>query len=148
MTFKWFACAGGFAFFIVIAASYLGAKIDGRIAYQETKSCYAGGLSHCDAYFPKVPANKRLVLEKVTAMVQTNSTLDSLKFYGGNIQDVALKLTNTSSGGSKVYAATMPLITHLNTGDSPNFAVSIAGGAGEFSSTTMTIKGYLVDVKR
>jgi len=147
MNINWFTYAGGFAFLTIAAASYLAPRIDRRIPYEQTKSCYAGGLSQCDAYFAKVPANKRLVVEQATATVETNTALQSVKFYGSNIQDVALKLKRVG-GGNKVYTASQRLMAHLNAGESPNFAVDIASGAAEFSSTTMTLKGYLVDVKR
>jgi len=46
-----------------------------------------------------------------------------------------------------VYTGTQSLKAYLDAGESPNFAVNIDQGAAEFSSATMTIKGYLVDLK-
>ncbi len=118
--------------------------VSSRITYSQQMSCYSG-LTACDAYFPAIPAKKKLVIEKATITVETNTRLKYISFYGDRIENVPVQSRGRNGARNHVYATDRAIQTCVRAGDQPNFKVVVSKGFSAFSNSQIELSGYLVD---
>jgi hypothetical protein len=124
----------------------------GRIPYQQTGQCNTSGT--CDITFAMVPANKRLVIEEVTATVAipNSSVLEGVRLNDGTVNSPGYLPADLhlvpqlvwSSGGFLSYALTHRVEWYAEAGRTPRFQVSRLNGG--VVNAEVTVTGYLVDL--
>src|ERR1022692_2551234 len=90
----------------------------GRNPYIQHLGCFSNGTQSCTAFFPTVPANKRLVIEHVDGTVQTPDTLFYVSFAGNSAitQFAFFPLQSTDPSNFKTYVASQPFLTYAEAG--------------------------------
>jgi len=138
------AFTGALVLLVVVGKSYWTSPAANRTAYSQSQYCYAGGLTSCNAYFPAVPKQKRLVIEHVSLTVETGTAVKGVYFYGDSVQKLGLNLRDSKK---RVYGADQPLHAYLQAGEQPSYLVNIESGVPKYSAATMAISGYLEDAR-
>jgi hypothetical protein len=116
----------------------------GRAPYQQSGfvQCTAGN-SFCDLSTAAVPANKRLIVEHVTANVFAPSGVNGVfLIVGGNTTSSLLARSN---GTASLMAVNETVLMFYEAGASPLFRLvpSTTDGSASYQAT---ITGYLVDL--
>lgn len=116
----------------------------GRAPYQQSGFVQCtNGNSFCDLFLPAVPANKRLVVEHVSANIFAPVGLNgTFLIVGGNTSSA---LPGRSTSAPTLLAVNETVLMYFEAGASPLYRVvpSVADGSASFSAT---ITGYLVDL--
>jgi hypothetical protein len=119
----------------------------GRIPYTLTVFCSSNGSTQCSAFFPAVPANKRLVIEHVNGSIDTPTNLSVVDFSGnGTFQNIFFQFQGLDLANNNNYISNQPFLTYFEAGQTPVYTVVVHFGAPVFISAQVTITGYLVDL--
>jgi hypothetical protein len=128
----------------------IGQDVDspGRSPYYQTVSCYSASTNQCEAFFPAVPANMRLVVQYINSSVDTPTALQSAEFdVGGTIfMPILHTLQGNDSAGNKIYVASQPMLYYFEAGQQPRFVDNAQAGSFTFMSGAVTLTGYLVNL--
>lgn len=118
----------------------------GRNPYMQGNfaSCFSGTSPFCDMVFPAVPANKRLVIEHVSANIGASPGTGvnaTFLLAGGSV----FSLPGQAMATPTLIGVNQPVLAYVETGQTFTYRVvwSTTGGTGAVSSV---VSGYLVDL--
>ena len=120
----------------------------GRSPYYQTVTCYSQSTNQCEAQFPVVPANQRLVVQYIASSVDTPTALITAEFFqpGAIFIPILQTMQGTDSAGNKVYIASQPMLYYFEAGQAPYFVMNAQSGNFEFMSGSVTLTGYTVNL--
>ncbi len=102
----------------------------GRNPYIQTLNCANPTGPQCEANFPAVPANMRLVVEHVNVWVGTATALQQVVITGNNTFEYPfLQQQGADLGGNIIYVANQPLLTYFEAGETPAYTVYTQPGS-------------------
>jgi hypothetical protein len=105
-------------------------------------SC-AAGTGLCDLFFPAVPSGKRLVIEQVSANINTSATPNAtfLVVSGGTY----FTLAPSGSAASTFFAVNARVLAFYESGQTPVYRVAMPSSSPGVAIGA-TVAGYLVDL--
>lgn len=120
----------------------------GRSPYYQTAACYSASSNQCQALFPAVPANMRLVVQYINSTVDTPTALETGEFdvNGTVFLPILHTLQGNDPSGNKIYVASQPMLYYWEAGQQPYFAMNAQAGGFMFMSGQVTLTGYLVNL--
>ena len=118
----------------------------GRNPYYQTVPCYSASSNQCQALFPAVPANMRLVVQYINSSIDTPTPFISGEFdvNGTIFLPILHTLQGNDSAGNKIYIASQPMLYYFEAGQQPYFVENAQTGVFMFMSGSVTLTGYLV----
>lgn len=121
-----------------------------RSAYTAFLPCFSQTTNTCTTFFPAVPAGMRLVVQFISASVDTPTNLSYVYFYGNGAAQASPLFTmqGNDQAGKKVYIANQPMLAYFEAGQTPSIAMFAQTGSLESMSGAVTLTGYLVNLSQ
>jgi hypothetical protein len=120
----------------------------GRNPYYQSVTCYNASSNQCQALFPAVPSNMRLVVQYINSSIDTPTPLITGEFdvNGTIFMPILFTQQGNDSAGNKIYIASQPMLYYFEAGQTPYFVMNAQAGGFEFMSGQVTLTGYLVNL--
>jgi len=120
-----------------------------RNFYQSSNFCSTPTSGFCIVDFPAVPANKRLIVQHVSAIMtmpaQNTITSVDLRQKSGSIGSFFAPIAApANAAGSAYYSINEGVLNSFDTGAIPEFIVFTSSSAT--FTTVVTLSGYMIDL--